>query len=171
MWIIKACSKNLHNIFFVENSKTQSFFPTSVGLKWPFTWIPFTQGCFISWLAEIGFVFLEKKISKFHLCIFAILFYLSLAQNKTWIPFTQGCFMLSLIEIGTVSLEKRNFKFCQCLFRYFVIISPWGRAWAFIWTKLHPLYQRILCAMFVWNRPSGSGEDFLNFVTNIAKNK
>ena len=34
--------------------------------------------------------------------------------------------------------------------------------WFFIWTKLNPIHQRLLCAKFVLNRPSGSGEeDFL----------
>ena len=47
-------------------------------------------------------------------------------------------------------------------FRFFVIISPWERAGPFIWTNLNPLHQRMLCAKFGWNSPSGSGgEDFL----------
>ena len=47
-------------------------------------------------------------------------------------------------------------------FRYFVLISPWKRAWSFIWSNLNSLYPRMLCAKFAWNRPSGSGkEDFL----------
>ena len=36
------------------------------------TWIPFTQGCFVTSLVEIGSVVLEKKIFKFWQCIFAI---------------------------------------------------------------------------------------------------
>ena len=35
--------------------------------------------------------------------------------------------------------------------RYFVFISPWKRAWYFIWTNTHPLYQRKLCTMFGWH--------------------
>ena len=50
-------------------------------------------------------------------------------------------------------------------FRYFVIISPWKRVGLFIWTKLNSLHQRMHCAKFGWNWPSGSGEeDFFNFV-------
>ena len=50
-------------------------------------------------------------------------------------------------------------------FRYFVIISPWKRSGPFIWTKLNPLYPRMLCAKFGWNWPIGSGEEgFLSFV-------
>ena len=44
-------------------------------------------------------------------------------------------------------------------FRYFVIISPWKRAWPFIWRNYNPHYPRMLCAKFGWNWRSGSGED------------
>ena len=37
------------------------------------TWIPFTQGCFVPNLVEIGPVVLEKKIFKFRQSIFATL--------------------------------------------------------------------------------------------------
>ena len=37
---------------------------------------------------------------------------------------------------------------------------PLINAWPFIWTNLNSLYPRILCVMFGWNWPSGSGEDF-----------
>ena len=35
-------------------------------------WIPFTQGCFVQSLVDIGLVVQEKKIFKFRQCIFAI---------------------------------------------------------------------------------------------------
>ena len=44
-------------------------------IKWCFfkqNWIPFTQGCFVPSLIEIGPVVLEKKLFKFLQCIFAI---------------------------------------------------------------------------------------------------
>ena len=41
---------------------------------------------------------------------------------------------------------------------YFAIISPWMKLWPYIWTKLNPFYPRMLCAMFSWNLPSGSGD-------------
>ena len=44
-------------------------------------------------------------------------------------------------------------------FHYFVIISPWKRAWPFIWTNLNSLHPRMFCAKFGWNWPSGSGEE------------
>ena len=31
--------------------------------------------------------------------------------------------------------------------------------WFFIWRNLNPLHQRMLCAKFGWNWPSGSGEE------------
>ena len=43
-------------------------------------------------------------------------------------------------------------------FCYFVIISPWKRTGPFIWTNLNSLHQRMFCAKFGWNWPSGSGE-------------
>ena len=36
------------------------------------TWFPFTQGCFVQSLVDIGLVVQEKKIFKFRQCIFAI---------------------------------------------------------------------------------------------------
>ena len=36
---------------------------------------------------------------------------------------------------------------------------PLEKGWSFIWTNLDPLHQRILCAKFGWNWPSGSGEE------------
>ena len=47
-------------------------------------------------------------------------------------------------------------------FRYFVNISPWKGTWLFILTNLNPQHPRMLCAMFGWNWPSGSGEDYEN---------
>ena len=44
-------------------------------------------------------------------------------------------------------------------FCYLVIISPWKRVGAFIWTNLNSLHPRMHCAKFCWNRPSGSGEE------------
>ena len=43
-----------------------------IGSSFEQTWIPFTQGCFVPRLVEIGPVVLEKKIFKFHQCIFTI---------------------------------------------------------------------------------------------------
>ena len=59
-------------------------------------------------------------------------------------------------------------------FLYVAIISSWKNAWPLNWTNLNSLYPRLLCVMFGWNWPSGSGEDFLKlsiyfqFVANIS---
>ena len=44
-------------------------------------------------------------------------------------------------------------------FCYYVSISLWKRTWPFIWTNLNSLHPRMLCDMFGWNWPTGSGED------------
>ena len=57
---------------------------------------------------------------------------------------------------------EEDFLLSSMYFRYFVIISLWKRAGPFIWTNLNPLHPRMLCAKFVWNWASVSGEeDFL----------
>ena len=45
-------------------------------------------------------------------------------------------------------------------FCYFIIISPWKKAWPFICKKLNLHHPRMICAKFGWNWPSGSGEIF-----------
>ena len=57
-----------------------------------------------------------------------------------------------------------DIKISSIYFCCFIIISPWKRTGPLIWTNLSPHHPRILCAKFGWNLPSGSGEDFLNFV-------
>ena len=76
----------------------------------------------------------------------------------------------SLIEIGPVVLNKiSKFRLVFSLFHnylpilsmdfcYFLIISPWKRAWPFIKIKLTSFYPKMICAKFGWNSPSGSGK-------------
>ena len=52
---------------------------------------------------------------------------------------------------------EKDFLILSMYFCDFVIISPWKRVGPFIWTNLNPLHPRMLCAMFGWNWPSGSG--------------
>ena len=86
------------------------------------TWIPFTQGCFVPSLVEIGSVVLEKKIFEFRQCILVIALLSPLGEGwgpsfeQTWIPFNQGYFVPSLVKIGPVVLEKKIFKSCQFFF-------------------------------------------------------
>ena len=79
-------------------------------------WIPFTHGCFVLSLVEIGPVVLEIRdfffISSMYFRWFVIIFPWKRARwspsfEQTWIPFTQGFFVPSLFEIGPVVLEKK----------------------------------------------------------------
>ena len=47
-------------------------------------------------------------------------------------------------------------------FRYFVIISPWKRAWPFIWTNFNSHYPWMRCAKIGWHSPSCSWEKVQN---------
>ena len=60
-----------------------------------------------------------------------------------------------------LSGSGEDFLILSRYLRYFVIISPWKRTGHLIWINFKPLYQRLHCAKFGWNWPSGSGEDFL----------
>ena len=77
------------------------------------------------------------------------------------VPFTQGYYVTSLVEIGQVVVLEKKFLKVVNDFLYVAIISPLKKnAWPFIRTNLNSLYPRILCVMFGWNWPRGSGEDF-----------
>ena len=43
-------------------------------------------------------------------------------------------------------------------------ISPFERAWSFIWTNLNSLHPMVLCTQFGWNKPSGSEEKILKIL-------
>ena len=86
----------------------------------------------------------------------------ALHLNKLESPFSHECSVPSLDEIGPAVLEKKIFKFRQYVFAFFVIISPWKRAWPLIWTNLNSLYPKMICVKFGWNWLSGSGEEDKN---------
>ena len=69
-----------HNIDSENKEKTLWEF---IGSSFEQTWIPFTQGCFVPRLVEIGPVVLEKKILKFRKCVFS-LFRNYLPLEKGW---------------------------------------------------------------------------------------
>ena len=58
---------------------------------------------------------------------------------------------------------EEDFKIFWIEIYYFVTISPWSRAWPFIWTNLNPLYPRMLCAKFGKNLPNGFREEDLKY--------
>ena len=74
------------------------------------TWIPFTQGCIVQNLVEIGTVVFEKKIFKCHQCIFAISQSSPLGKWRgtsfEQLEITQGWFVASLVEISFLVLEN-----------------------------------------------------------------
>ena len=121
------------------------------------TWIPFTKGCFLPNLVEIGPAVLEKKIFKFRQCILTISWSsplgkgLGLSFEQTWFLITQW---------GIVPSLKLAEGFWRRGFLNFAIISPWKRVGPFTWTNLNPHHPRRHCAKFGWNWHSDSGEDF-----------
>ena len=68
------------------------------------TWIPFTQGCFVSSLVEIDPVVLEKKIFKFlYFRYFVIIFPWKRAGPFIWTnlnPYIQECFVLVWLKLA-----------------------------------------------------------------------
>ena len=54
---------------------------------------------------------------------------------------------------------RRGFINFINVYHYLVIISPWKRAWPFIWKNVNPLHPNMLCAKFGWNWPSGSMQE------------
>ena len=99
----------IYHIIEKERKKPISFLRTEWSL-FEKPRVPFTQGCFVSSLVEIGLEVLEK--------IFIFLQYNMLFHNylppgkrcgpsfeQSWIAFTHGCFVPSLVEIDLVVLE------------------------------------------------------------------
>ena len=66
----------------------------------------------------------------------------------------------NVVEIDPEVLEKNDFKISSMYFCYFIIISPWKKPRPFIFFRnLSPPHQKMLCAKFGYNWPSGSGEE------------
>ena len=106
----------------------------------------------------------DKDFYKFHLCISTIFYHLPLEKG---LALHLNKFVNSLnwrmlcAKFGWHWLRgsgEKDFQILSMHFRYFVIISPWERAWSFIWRNFNPLYPRMSCAKFGWNWPCGSGE-------------
>ena len=142
------------------------------------TWIPFTEGCIVSSLVEIGPVALQRKIFfkislYFYIYIF-ILYKFSLylsyfviispwkkVRPFIWInlnPFSKGCFVPSLDEIDPVFWRRRFLKVVS-LFLLIPNYLPLEKGMTLRASFEHPLNPRILCAKFGWNWENGSWED------------
>ena len=70
--------------------------------------------------------------------------------EQTYIPVIQGCFVLSLVKMALWFWRRRFFKIKSLYYRHFVIISPWKRAWPFIWTNLNPRQVYVRSLMLIW---------------------
>ena len=83
--------------------------------------------------------------------------------NKLESPSPNDALCQIWLKLAQQFWESNFFNFIN-VFYLSLIISPLKRAGPFIWTKLNTLHPRMHCANFGWNWPSGSEEDFLNFV-------
>ena len=111
---------------------------------------------------DIDPVVLEKKILKFCWCIFAISL-LSPLLNKLESPSPKDAFFQVWLRLAQWFVRRFLIKILLMYFRFFVITSPWKRVGPFISGNFNPLYPRMLCAKFDWNKPGGSWEDS-NFI-------
>ena len=132
------------------------------------TWIPFTQGCIVPNLVEIGPAVLEKKfflISSMYFHYLVIIFPWKMVGPFIWTNLNPlyPRMLCAKFEIGPVVRKKNIFLILSMYFCYFIIISPWKRAWPFIWTTLNPLHPRMLYAKFGWNWPGGLWEEIFKF--------
>ena len=95
-------------------------------------WFPFTQGCVVPVLAEIGSVVLEKKNLKL-CCIFAISLLSALGKGPEpliWRDlnlYTKGCFVIGLVEIGPMIF----FNFVKVI--YHPLEKGWGHSFERTW--------------------------------------
>ena len=95
------------------------------------SWIPFTQGCSVPRLVEIGLVVPEKKIFK------SCQFILKITQlspiwegrgpsfKQSWIFFTRGYVVPCLVENGPMVLKKKIFIRFNLFFLIFQLSSLW----------------------------------------------
>ena len=152
-------------------------------------WIPFAQRCSVLRLVEIGPTVQERKIHKFHQCIFAI----SLLS-----PFCKLWFLRRFSNFVNVFLLFRNYlqlekgkalhlhklespspkdalcqiwlKFAQWfwrrrflnfvnIFSLFLNYLPSEKAVDLHLNKLDPHHKRLFCAKFGWTLPNSSGEE------------
>ena len=72
--------------------------------------------------------------------------------NKQEFPSPMAALYQVWLKLAEFFWRRRYFEIMLSLyFRYLVIISPWNKAWPFIWTNLNSLQPRNLCAKFGWN--------------------
>ena len=80
------------------------------------TWIPFTQGCFVPNLVEIGLVVLEKKIFKFVNVFWLFRNYLPLEKGGTLYLNKLDALCQVWLKLAQWFWRRLFFKFCQYIF-------------------------------------------------------
>ena len=86
------------------------------------------------WL-KLALWFLRRRFSNIAYVFLLLRNYLqsmALHLDKFESTFTHGCFVPSFVGTDQVVLEKKIFKISSMYICYFIIISPWKRAWPFI---------------------------------------
>jgi hypothetical protein len=132
----------------------------------PFVWINLNPLClklFVPSQVKIGPMVLEKKIFKWPNPIFTFLWFSllwrgpgPLFEKKIESPPPKD--NLYKVWLNLACWFWRRFLIFLVYFYFFAIISPWRRAFVFIWTILNSLHPRMICA----NWSSGSGEEVKN---------
>ena len=124
---------------------------------------PLLQGCFVSSLVEIGTVVLEKKILNF-INVFSLFRYylplgkdMTLHMNKIEFPSPKYASRQVWLKLAT---RFWRIRFLNFFYVFLLFDSPWKWTWHFNCTIFtSSFHQRILCAKFGYNWPSGSGEE------------
>ena len=87
---------------------------------------------------------------------------------KTRIPSTQGCFFAMFVwNWPSSSVVERRFLNLSMYFRYCVIMTPWKKAWPFIWTKFESPSPKTLCQVWLKSTQWSWSKRFLNFVNDF----
>ena len=132
------------------------------------TWIPFTQGCFLSILVEIGSMVLEKKMKMWKV-------YRRTTDRQTdgWMDrrtmvdrwsekltwaFSSGELKITLLTWSancyTINKLLQNYLFKDFSNYNRVLTSlitfPWRRTLSLLWTYLNPLHQRMQIEIGWW---------------------
>ena len=157
-----------------ENNPVISFLIIEWSL-FEITWLPFTQGCSVLSLVEIGPVILEKMIFKFFQCflLFRFISYGERAWSLIWIKRESPSSKNTLYQVG-LTMEQCfrrwflnfvnvfSFQFCQINYA-FSLLSSLETGGALL-ISFSPKKICTTCK-FGWNWHSGScGKDFLHRV-------
>ena len=122
------------------------------------TGIPFTQGCIVPNLDEIGPAILEKildfKILSMYFRYFRIISPFEKCGSFIWTNWNPLHLRIFSTKFG------RNWPSSsgEDIFAISKLSILGKKAGPFIWINLNPLHPRMHCAKFCWNWPSGSWE-------------